>query len=52
MELTSAYADLGSRLGRVSRRSEVSVAFALWDGAFRDRGGQKQISIWNNLKLE
>ena len=28
VELTSAYADLGSRLGRVSRRSEVSVAFA------------------------
>lgn len=29
-----------------------SVAFALWDGAFRDRGGQKLISIWNDLKVE
>ena len=29
-----------------------SVAFALWDGAFHDRGGQKLISIWNDLKLE
>jgi hypothetical protein len=31
---------------------EVSIALALWDGAFRDRGPQKQISIWNDLKLE
>ena len=29
-----------------------SVAFALWDGAFHDRGGQKLISMWNDLKLE
>ena len=33
VELTSAYADLGSRLGRVSKRSEVSVAFAGAAGA-------------------
>jgi hypothetical protein len=29
-----------------------SVSFALWDGEVRDRGGQKQVSIWNDLKLE
>lgn len=30
----------------------ASVAFAVWDGAFRDRNGQKQISIWHDLKVE
>jgi DMSO reductase family type II enzyme heme b subunit len=30
----------------------ASVAFALWDGAFRDRDGQKLISIWQDLTLE
>jgi mono/diheme cytochrome c family protein len=30
----------------------VSVAFALWDGAARDRNGQKLVSIWHDLMLE
>jgi complex iron-sulfur molybdoenzyme family reductase subunit gamma len=30
----------------------VSVAFALWDGAARDRNGQKLVSIWHDLVLE
>lgn len=30
----------------------VSAAFALWDGAHRDRGPQKQISIWQDVVLE
>jgi mono/diheme cytochrome c family protein len=30
----------------------VSVAFALWDGAYRDRNGQKLVSIWHDLHLE
>ncbi len=30
----------------------LSIAFALWDGAARDRGGQKLISIWHDLELE
>jgi mono/diheme cytochrome c family protein len=30
----------------------ASVAFAVWDGAQRDRNGQKQISIWQELVLE
>jgi hypothetical protein len=30
----------------------ASVAFAVWDGAHRDRNGQKQISIWQDLVLE
>jgi mono/diheme cytochrome c family protein len=29
-----------------------SVAFAVWDGAARDRAAQKVISIWNDLYLE
>jgi mono/diheme cytochrome c family protein len=29
-----------------------SVAFALWDGAARDRNGQKLVSIWHDLKLD
>jgi mono/diheme cytochrome c family protein len=28
----------------------VSVAFALWDGAARDRNGQKLVSIWHDLE--
>jgi len=30
----------------------LSAAFAIWDGAARDRNGQKLISIWHDLKLE
>jgi mono/diheme cytochrome c family protein len=30
----------------------LSVAFALWDGAARDRNGQKFVSIWHDLHLE
>lgn len=29
-----------------------SIAFALWDGAARDRNGQKLVSIWHDLELE
>jgi hypothetical protein len=29
-----------------------SIAFAIWDGAARDRNGQKLISIWHDLQLE
>lgn len=29
-----------------------SLSVALWDGAVKERGGQKQISVWNDLKLE
>jgi len=31
---------------------QVSAAFAIWDGAAKDRNGQKLISIWHDLKLE
>lgn len=31
---------------------KCSIAFALWDGAARDRNGQKLVSIWHDLKLE
>jgi mono/diheme cytochrome c family protein len=32
--------------------AKLSVAFALWDGAARDRNGQKLVSIWHDLQLE
>jgi mono/diheme cytochrome c family protein len=31
---------------------KLSIAFALWDGAARDRNGQKLVSIWHELLLE
>jgi hypothetical protein len=30
----------------------VSVAVAVWEGSHRDRNGQKQVSIWQDLVLE
>lgn len=30
----------------------ASVAFAVWDGAHRDRDGQKLITIWQDLELQ
>lgn len=30
----------------------ASIAFAIWDGASRDRDGQKSITIWQDLELE
>ncbi len=30
----------------------VSAAFAVWDGALRDRDGKKLITIWQDLELE
>jgi mono/diheme cytochrome c family protein len=30
----------------------ASVAFALWDGAARDRNGQKLTSIWHDLRVD
>jgi mono/diheme cytochrome c family protein len=32
--------------------ASYAAAFAIWDGAARDRAAQKLISIWNDLKLE
>lgn len=30
----------------------ASVAFAVWEGSHRDRNGQKQVTIWQDLELE
>jgi mono/diheme cytochrome c family protein len=30
----------------------LAIAFALWDGAAKDRNGQKLVSIWHDLQLE
>jgi hypothetical protein len=37
---------------RLAPGGRVSAAFALWDGAARDRNGQKMVSIWHDLRLE
>lgn len=31
---------------------KYSIGFAVWDGAARDRGPQKLISMWNDLRVE
>jgi DMSO reductase family type II enzyme heme b subunit len=31
---------------------KASVAFAVWEGDHRDRNGQKQVSIWQELVVE
>jgi len=31
---------------------DSAVAFAVWDGAQRDRDGQKAVSVWQRLLLE
>jgi mono/diheme cytochrome c family protein len=31
---------------------KLSIAFAVWDGAARDRDGQKLVSIWHDLELK
>jgi DMSO reductase family type II enzyme heme b subunit len=41
--------DVGLELSGGAR---CSIAFALWDGAARDRDGQKLVSIWHDLELE
>jgi hypothetical protein len=33
-------------------KDKLSIAFAIWDGAARDRNGQKLVSIWHDLELE
>jgi hypothetical protein len=37
---------------RLTAGERLSIAFALWDGAARDRNGQKLVSIWHDLQLE
>lgn len=36
----------------VTAGESCSIAFAIWDGAFRERGGQKLVSMWNDLELK
>jgi mono/diheme cytochrome c family protein len=36
----------------LSSGGDFSAAFAVWDGATRDRGGQKLVTIWQDLHLE
>jgi mono/diheme cytochrome c family protein len=42
-------ADAGIQLTAAER---LSIALAIWDGAARDRDGQKLVSIWHDLELE
>lgn len=36
----------------LQRGKDLAIAFAIWNGEFRDRASQKVISIWNDLRLE
>ena len=31
---------------------KASIAFAVWDGAQRDRAGKKLVTMWQELELE
>jgi mono/diheme cytochrome c family protein len=42
-------ADAGLQL---AAGDKLSIAFAIWDGAARDRDGQKLVSIWHDFELE
>jgi DMSO reductase family type II enzyme heme b subunit len=33
-------------------QAPASIAFAVWNGAMKDRDGQKLVSIWHDLVLE
>ena len=37
---------------QLSAGEKFSIAFAIWDGAARDRDGQKLVSIWHDLEIE
>jgi hypothetical protein len=41
--------DAGLELGA---GEHCSIAFAIWDGAARDRDGQKFVSVWHDLELK
>jgi DMSO reductase family type II enzyme heme b subunit len=46
--------DVGAESSGVSLKpgTMASIAFAIWDGAQRDRDGKKLITIWQDLVLE
>lgn len=37
---------------RLRPGAQASVAFAVWNGSAGDRNGQKNVSVWNTLRLE
>jgi hypothetical protein len=37
---------------QVAAGTPVPVAFAVWNGAERDRNGQKAVSVWQQLRIE
>jgi DMSO reductase family type II enzyme heme b subunit len=41
-----------SRDAQLQPGQETAVAFAVWDGAQRDRNGQKVVSVWQRLLIE
>mgnify|MGYP001194373083 FL=1 len=41
-----------SRDAQLQPGQETAVAFAVWDGAQRDRNGQKAVSVWQRLLIE
>lgn len=50
MQRELARRDPGEAEFALGRR--IPVAFAVWDGAMRDRNGQKSVSIWQDFEIE
>ena len=48
---TAGHASLGEGV-TLEPGATASIAFAVWDGAQRERDGKKLISIWQDLELE
>jgi len=52
LQLTRTMKAADSQDARLRPGAQASVAFAVWNGSAGDRNGQKNVSIWNPLRLE
>lgn len=52
LQLTRTMEAGDSQDARLRPDAQASVAFAVWNGSAGDRNGQKNVSVWNTLRLE
>jgi complex iron-sulfur molybdoenzyme family reductase subunit gamma len=52
LQLTRTMKASDSEDVRLRPGAQVSAAFAVWNGSAGDRNGQKNVSLWNPLRLE
>ena len=52
LQLTRTMEAGDSQDARLRPGAQASVAFAVWNGSAGDRNGQKNVSVWNTLRLE